>query len=354
MIDNTNENAIVTADSHSENVFEFVFENDSRVSSAEMIDRDELSRKTEVIADIPASDGKMLLDHVAGKETVFPVFHQLAAPKLPELSRENRAKLLMQSPNRLFFYWAFGKNPFQTLNRALDSETGNYTLAVKLIDLTRDTEEIYSIDPEGSRWFDANADTLYRAEIGFYAVNRPFVRVIYSNNIETPRKSPSPLADSSDDWTTTSDKFAQVLDVAGFSQDAFDVALAGDDVVAAETATHSAFSRFTGKPEAVVIGIGADEIRFVMLARASGIPLESLRFRISPVLFAILQESSENLNRENALAALQEQFDIDADEISEHETGSAVFGASLINFPPILKTKQNLPKFAPLSSHSLV
>jgi len=346
MNENVTKGSAATTDSQSENVFDFAFDIEGRPSSAELIE-------SEKIADIPVLDGKTLPDAVAGEHGVSPIFQQLAAPKLPELSKENRAKLLMQSPNRLFLYWSIGKNPFQTLNRALGSETGSYTLIVKLIDVKHDTEEIHKIDAEGSRWFYVNADTDYRAEIGFYAVNRPFVRVMYSNNVATPRKSPSPHAAPSADWTMTSDKFAQVLDVAGFSQDAFDVALAGDDIEAAAAATYSAFSKFTGKPETVAIGIGTEEIRFVMLALAAGVPLESLRFRISPGLFAILQENSENLGSENALAALQEQFDLQADEISEEETGSAVFGASLINFPRTLKTNRRLPKFAPVSSHSL-
>ena len=185
-------------------------------------------------------------------------------------------------------------------------------------------------------------------------MNRPFIRVMFSNNVETPRKNPSPNTASSEDWTTTSDKFAQVLDVAGFSQDAFDVALAGDDIEAAENATHSAFSKFSGKTETASAGVGADEIRFVMLALASGVPLESLRFRISPGLFAILRQNTENLSSENALAILRDHFDIDSDEISQDEPGSAVFGASLINFPRILKTKRKLTKFVPVSSHSLL
>ena len=356
MTENAIKNSAEIVDQQSENVFEFVLDSESRASSSELIRQHELlPRRTEVIADIPVSGGESFpVPAMTAQVSVSPVFQKLAAPKLPELSKENRAKLLMQSPNRLFFYWSLGKNPFQTLNRAISSHTGNYTLVAKLIDLKCETEEIHRIDSEGSRWFDVNADTDYRAEIGFYAVNRPFVRVMYSNNVETPRKSPSQNTASSDDWTTTSDKFAQVLDVAGFSQDAFDVALAGDDIEAAENAMHSAFSQFTGKTVTAASGIGADEIRFVMLALASGVPLESLRFRISPGLFAILRQNTKNLSIENALAVLQDQFNIDFDEISQDEPGSAVFGASLINFPRILKTKRKLTKFAPVSSHSLL
>ena len=39
-------------------------------------------------------------------EKYSPEFLELAVPKLPVLPKENRARLLMQSPNRLYFYWS--------------------------------------------------------------------------------------------------------------------------------------------------------------------------------------------------------------------------------------------------------
>ena len=152
----------------------------------------------------------------------------------------------MQTPNRLFFYWSIKTNPFRTLNRALGDRTGNYTLVLKLVDLGRETEEIFPVEAEGSWWFDVEADASYRAEIGFYAPNGPYVRLMFSNEIETPRKSPSPRIADDAEWTVSANVFAKVLDVSGFAQDAFDVAMAGDDLESARHATHSAFSQFIG------------------------------------------------------------------------------------------------------------
>ncbi|MBC7900505.1 MAG: DUF4912 domain-containing protein, partial [Saprospiraceae bacterium] len=275
-----------------------------------------------------------------------------ATPKLPELPKENRAKLLMQSPNRLYFYWSVGKNPFHILNRAI-GETGSYTLVLKLVNLKTDTEEIHAIDAGGSWWFDVEADSEYKAEIGFYATNRPYVRIMYSNTIATPRKTPSPRSADSAQWTVTADKFARVLDVAGFSRDAFDVALAGDDQQAAELATMSAFSQFIGKPHSDFAAFNIEEIRFALLALASGASLESLRGRISASLYAVLEANMANLTGEDALAALKAQFDFEADDIEEEELGSAVYGSSLVNFPRRLKRNRSLSEMAPFSSFSL-
>ncbi len=336
-------------DPKSEDFVEFVLSNDAGVSSSSMVrvvegvkHSAEAGQQTAVELDADAM----------ASEKYSPAFLELAVPKLPALPRENRAKLLMQSPNRLYFYWGVGKNPFHTLNRAI-GETGSYTLVLKLTNLKNDTELIHAIDEAGSWWFDVEADTEYRAEIGFYATNRPYVRIMFSNTIATPRKSPSPRSADSAQWMVSADKFARVLDIAGFSRDAFDVALAGDDWDASAVATMSAFSQFTGKPRTDFAEIGADEIRFAMLALAAGHPLSSLRGRISAALYALLEASIAGLSSEDALAALKTQFDFEADDIEEEELGSAVFGASLVNFPRKLKRKGKLSELAPFSSFSI-
>jgi hypothetical protein len=283
-------------------------------------------------------------------EEMPPVYRELAEPKLPDLGHQDRARLQMQSPNRLFFYWSIGSNPFHKLNKALGAQTASYSLVLKLVDLKRDIEEIRPVEAEGSWWFDVEADGEYRAEIGFYAPNRPYVRALFSNTVATPRKSPSPRVDTEEDWSISADRFARVLEVAGFSEDAFDVALAGDDLDSAEAATHAAFTQLVDEPNFDFAGIAADEIRNVLLLLASGVTLEELRWKISPTLFAILQERAASLSAERALGVLKAQFDIDADEIVEEELGPEVYGASLVNFPRRLNTRRTLPKFLPVSS----
>ncbi|MGH7785154.1 MAG: DUF4912 domain-containing protein, partial [Candidatus Binatia bacterium] len=188
------------------------------------------------------------------EEEMPPAFKQLAAVELPELERENRARLQMQSPHRLFFYWSMRHNPFQTLHRAF-GDTGSYELVAKLINLTRDTEEIHRIEAEGSTWFSVDADSAYRVEIGFYAPNRPYVRVMFSNTVTTPRKRPSPRVATSADWNVTANTFAQVLNVSGFRRDAFEVAAAGDTPNATPSVTYEAVARFVERDHSDFAGI---------------------------------------------------------------------------------------------------
>lgn len=281
-------------------------------------------------------------------EEKSPVFRELAEPKLPALPVENRARLQMQSPNKLYFYWSIKNNPFQTLSRVFGGRAENYTLVAKLVNRTQNSEELVPIETDGSTWFDVDAASSYRAEIGFYAANRPFVRVMFSNTVATPRKNPSPRRDFSSDWTVSANQFAKVLDVSGYAQDAAEVALAGDDFEVSQKATRNAFSQIVGYQAADFVENNQSEIRFVLLALASGYALEALRGQISKNLFTKLQENSEKLNAAAALAALQENFGDFAEETVE-EFGNTVFGASSINFPHVSR-RRVLPKFAPLSS----
>ena len=299
---------------------------------------------TDVTAEIAAVEPKVELS---------PVFKALAEPKLPELQRENRARLMMQSPTELYFYWSIRKDPYHVLRDAFGDETGSYTLVLKLNNLRRGTEEIHRVEAEGNWWFAVEPDGEYRAEIGFYAPNRPYFRIVYSNTIETPRRSPSPHAATQADWKVTAHKFAEVLDVAGFSQDAFDVAMAGDDHAAARDAAHAAFSSFIGADNAEMGSIDAEDIRYSMIALASGLRLEELRWRVSPALFAVLQANADKLEARKAMSALTEHFDIDESEFVEEHCGSAVHGASLVNFPRTLKTRKVTSSYNPVSSYSV-
>lgn len=291
-----------------------------------------------------------------------PIFKELAEPKLPVLERENRAKLLMQTPNRLYFYWSIKNNPYQTLQKTFQGDTGNYQLVAKIVNQKNEYEQLFPVEAEGGWWFNVEQNSAYRAEVGFFAVNRPYIRIIFSNTIETPRKSPSPRVATDEDFAVTAEKFAEVLDVAGFKQDAFEVALIGDDNQQAETATRDAFAMFTSAKPEEFSTIDADELRFALLAIASGIDLKDLREHVSPALFALLESNKNLLSSENSMSALSEHFDVFSEELTEfeEETGATVYGASLLNFPRKLKKrivpKEILPKFAeklsPLSSNN--
>ncbi|MCB1022798.1 MAG: DUF4912 domain-containing protein [Acidobacteria bacterium] len=342
---------------------EFSFSsNDAVISSADLLRIDE-TEKDILSINIPAENDAVpaAVEKLAGNESELdermkdPVFRELAEAKLPSLPKENRARLQMQSPTRLYFYWSVQNNPFQTLNKAFGGRIGSYTLVAKLINRSKNTEDVFPVDADGNWWFNVDPDSNYRAEIGFYAPNRPYIRIMFSNAVHTPRKNPSKRTDYTPSFNVNAYQFAEVLDVSGYRRDAFEVAIAGDDVMAAETATHQTYSQIFGEKAGKFTGNDGDQLRLVLLALSSGYSLEDIRGEISVSLFNALSEELENIKADRILAALKENFDVFADEIIEEEMiGAAVFGASLVNFPKTLKKrsvpKTLLPKLSKLSN----
>jgi hypothetical protein len=328
-----------------DDAIEFVFEEeDDSVSSGTLLNAE-------------AAGVLALPDEMDGDEEMSPVFKELASPKLPPLARENRAWLQMQSPNKLHFYWSVRSNPFQTLSKAIGSETGSYTFVLRLIDLKRDAETVIPIDAEGSTWFSVDADSEYRAEIGFYSPSRPFVRVMYSNTVHTPRKSPSPRAATDADWRIPAQKFAEVLDVAGFRQDAFDVAIAGDDIVEAETLRSEPSAAWPARrlphlPATMPKSFATQCSRSPPEQRSNSFASASANASLHCCRASSIRSTRQRRwphsspNSRSMRRALAE----------EEEFGPAVFGASLVNFPrrTRLRTRprgfDRLSKFEPISS----
>lgn len=323
------------------------------LSSADVIKKDYISEsgaQTEIPSLTENQSGTVAGEKIKNSsESENPIFRELSEPKLPALKRENRARLQMQTPTRLHFYWSVKDDAFETLHRIFRGAASNYTLVAKLLNQTTGREEISPVPIEGSWWFNVDAASSYTAEIGFYASNRPFVRLLFSNSVETPRRNPSARQAADADWAVSAGSFAQVLDNSGFAQDALEVALAGDDAQSAETATQAAFEHFFGAPEKDFTAHDSGEMRFALLALASGYSLEDLREQISASLFAELRQNAENLSAEKASDALRENFELFSTEDAETESlAPTVFGASLINFARVPKRK-----FAPVSSLQL-
>ncbi len=280
---------------------------------------------------------------------VSPVFKALADVKLPEVKKENRVPLLLQSPTKIYFYWSVRENPWHQLRSVFGADQGSYTLVLKLSDLTKGSEGFYPASPEGEHWFDVEPGREYQAEIGFYAPNRPYFRVVYSNKIETPRRSPSPHPASDARWTVSANKFAEVLDVSGFTRDAFDVAIAGDDPLAAAQTTHVAFSSLVGGGD--FTHLPAEDLRYAMLSLAAGVTVDELGGRVSPAVIGAVKTAEPG--PQASRTALKTYFDIDDAEWSEEQFAAAVHGESLLHFPKTLKTRKSASIYNPLSSHSL-
>jgi len=151
----------------------------------------------------------------------------------------------------------------------------------------------------------------------------------------------------------TADTFAEVLDVAGFTRDAVDVAMAGDDPAAAQLAAHTAFASLAGTAIDQLYDIPAEELRHAMLSVAAGTPLNDLRGAISPALHTIMGSTPDSWSRSQAIAILSEHFDVDASHFAQEQFGPAVYGASLINFQKTLRPRISPSRYNPISSYAM-
>lgn len=286
---------------------------------------------------------------------ISPVFAALHEVTLPALKKDNRARLLLQSPTRAYFYWSVRQDPWQQLRTIFGDASHSYSLVVRLTEQETGREELYAAEPEGERWLEVRPDRTYAAEVGFFAPNRPYFRIVYSNTIQTPRRSPSRRPASDARWTVSANKFAEVLDVSGFTRDAVDVAIAGDDIPAADDATYLAFSSMVGGGD--FTDHSAEDLRYAMVSIAAGLDLDAVRARVGAPVFAALTGGTEKPTRESSRAALKSFFKIDESEWSEEEIGPAVHGASLVHFPKTLMPRRSAstfsPRYNPVSSHSI-
>jgi len=320
-----------------------VFSSETSEGSAEELAEEEVEK---------VSVGKEEKEAKSEKDEI----EELLGPKLPPLPMINRAQLQMQSPNRAFFYWSLKSNPFSTLQKIFGKSALSYKLVAKLINQTENSEQIFPIDIAGSAWFDVESDSTYRVEIGLFAPNRPFIRLLFSNTIQTPRSAPSPYFDWLPEFAISAQDFAEVLDATGFKQDAIEMALAGDQK--ADIATQNTFFSLFGQR---FLNARLSELRYALFALASGLTLEDLRYQISPSLFALLEKlmlemSEQPPTAEKIRAVLYENFDIEeeAEESEEIEEIVRTFGASLVNFgkkaPRKFKLPKKFPKISPVSS----
>jgi hypothetical protein len=282
----------------------------------------------------------------------------LGIEALPQLPVINRARLQVQSPNRIFLYWSLAGNPFATLQKAFGNRATNYNLVLKFRNLSHGGEQLFPVGLQGNWWFDAQPNARFQVDLGLFAQNRPFIRLFSSNAVETPRAAPSPRVDTEADWQVSRVQFARVLDVSGYSHDALPVVFGfGEDGVFDEMATVAVLNQLASNAPIAPETFDAAEMRVALSALAAGIEFEVLREQLSPALRAwfdlVLEQDKDALRSENVLAALQAVL---GDEFVEEFAGfgeelqriqlEPVFGASAVHFPEIALPRifQKLPE----------
>jgi hypothetical protein len=265
---------------------------------------------------------------------------------LPETYRANRIRLLAQSPRKLYLFWEFERDPFETLHRAFPAgQAERYTLCVKLIDLETNLETLHLASPVRSQWLDARPGHSYRADVGLYAPGNAFIRLLSSTASATPRASVSRRTDPTPDFHVRADEFARVLDDAGYVSDALEVSLEAADLATGNASTRAVASRFAGMQVDSLSDEDLADMRGLLAALALGAKLEELQSALSETLAEWLGRASrqrrEEIDAAHLLEVLRELLGIEfertaLDALNEEAMRRAarvIVGGSEINLP---------------------
>ncbi len=143
-----------------------------------------------------------------------------ATDTLPETGGRDSVQLFAQSPHKLFVHWSHAGDPFAALREAFGDAASHYRLVVRLSDLTDDSAHVHDASPERAQWLAALPDRDYRADIGFHADGLPFVALLSSSTVHTPRAAVSPNADTEPQFHIAPDDFSRLLEHTGYDADA--------------------------------------------------------------------------------------------------------------------------------------
>jgi hypothetical protein len=77
-------------------------------------------------------------------------------------------------------------------------------------------EFLLDAPPERMQWFEVYPRHVYRADVGFHADARPFVRLLSSNEVRTPPDSASHLSADEQEFEVKAEEFARLLGGAGY------------------------------------------------------------------------------------------------------------------------------------------
>ena len=263
---------------------------------------------------------------------------------LPESYPVDRIRLFAQSPKRLFVYWGLAKNPYPTLDRAFGPLASDYSLVVRLTNIDSNEQVLHLASPTKSQWLDVQPGNSYRVDLGLFAAGRAFIRLLSSNVAGTPRSGVARFADPAPAWNISSEKFARVLDEAGYVSDALEVTLEAVDAVTGDEITRGVAGAFSAAEIPVMTEETLAEMRRLLVALAFGARYEDLLSAFSPVIADWLTRAdaeSANLNSErlvailrNMLGLVMSRLPIDgASESAMRRTVRAIVGASEINLP---------------------
>jgi hypothetical protein len=263
---------------------------------------------------------------------------------LPEVYPGDRIKLMAQSPRKLYVYWGLEQNPFATLVRAFGPQAAGYSLVLRLVNTETGDEFLHLASETKSQWLDVQSGYSYRVDLGLYATGRAFIRILSSNITQTPRSGVARTTDEAPEWNISAEKFARVLDEAGYVSDALEVTLEAADEATSDLATRTIAETFSGKQLPLMTEEELIEMRGLLAALAFGASFDSLRAVLTPPLASWLAEANSQsvaMNGGRMIEVLRAVLGIEMSrtpfdaqtEAAMRRAARVIVGASEVNLP---------------------
>lgn len=261
---------------------------------------------------------------------------------LPELYARDDLQLLVQSPYRLYAYWQHAHDPQATLRRAFGAAAAGYQLAVRLLDADTGPMQTNLASPARNYWFDVQPGRAYRAEVGFAAESKPFVRLLVSADARTPTVGVAPESDELPEFQASAGEFARVVNETGYAGDALAVALEATDEATGHESTLTLAHALAAAALPALGPAELAELRMLIVALVFAEPLPLIRARLAPPLAhwldALLAERGTPLDQPRLLELLRELFgfELEIDEEAQAATlrpTSFAWSASAVRQP---------------------
>lgn len=298
----------------------------------------------------PAEQPAEVLDKLAALSADEP---------LPETYPADLVRLLVQSPYRIYLYWNHARDPFETLRRAFGANgAAQFRVVVRLTDEDGGGERDFEASPLARNfWFNVRPGRRYRASVGLGGAGRPFVRLLTSAVVTTPRVTVSRSVAPEPEFAVRPAEFARVLNEAGYASDALEVTLEAVDEATRDAATRRLAREAVGRDAPAEVFAetpgggheGADELRALLAALAFGVPAASLLPLLSPELAAwlaeVVREREHALNAERLLGLLRDELGLELDYDPRFDHAQAddarrparfAWGGSDVQMPPAL------------------
>ena len=290
----------------------------------------------------PISSQEFVAVQSAPSQEVVDKLAALSADEpLPATYRRDNARLMAQSPRKMYLYWDLAEDPLIALRSAFGPQTADlYSLMTRLVN--EDTgDEIWS-EAADSRMqsFSVQPDTAYRAEIGLYAAGRAFIRLLSSETSRAPRASVAARDAGDADFGIAPRDFARVLDEAGYVGDALEVTLEAADTERQENLSRALAQQVGGAALPELNAQEEAELRGLLAALALGYKPAQMEGLLSRNLAAWLAGAQQELTAARLLDALRASLGLsltggpyDAD--AAHRVARFTAGGSLVNLPDV-------------------